>query len=461
MQPYFGYSDAGDETNLKKYFVKSSLFNGLKKGNKETGIFVVPGIKGAGKTALCNMIQADYEGSSLVLKIDKTFGFDVRTLKSESGAVEGLMCSLLLKELLAEVLDSKDVFSSQAIKKIDSTVAKFKRFLSKIPSAIKVKAGPLELDPSKIQEEDVSRFSRFDIAEYVESLTPVLRERKAYILIDDVDDVFAGADRDAEFVEGLLRAAKEINKAFKDLMHCLVFLKTGVFKLFFENAGEYDKLRDYISPQISWGQSELTNLLAVRIRQIHQKPEIDDKAAWELEFEPAASIESIQKHIISRCVSGPRDLIVYCNMAKDRADGSKIKMSDIEQVEDLYSKEKLATLNRDFGSTYPRINDFLQQLFSGETQTYSNEGLINLLTTKVIAEERLRAMFKGEDYVLYATKERLIELLYGIGFLGFKRTAKAPLEFVITNPDPGSQVLYRAHEYQIHPAYRQYLNLKA
>ena len=358
-------------------------------------------------------------------------------------------------------VNSKDVFSSQAIKKVDSTVAKFKRFLSKIPSAIKVKAGPLELDPSKIQEDDVSRFSRFDIAEYVESLTPVLRERRAYILIDDVDDVFAGADKDAEFVEGLLRAAKEINKAFKDLMHCLVFLKTGVFKLFFENAGEYDKLRDYISPQISWGQSELTNLLAVRIRQIHKKAEIDDKTAWELEFEPAASIESIQKHIISRCVSGPRDLIVYCNMAKDRVGVAKIKMSDIEQVEDLYSKEKLATLNRDFGSTYPRINDFLQQLFSGETQTYSNEALINLLTTKVIADERLRAMFTGQDYVLYATKERLIELLYGIGFLGFKRTAKAPLEFVITNPDPGSQVLYRAHEYQIHPAYRQYLNLKA
>ncbi len=101
------------------------------------------------------MIQADYEDSSLVLKIDKTFGFDVRTLNSESGAVEGLMCSLLLKEFLAKVLDSKELFSSSAIKKVDSTVAKFKRFLSKIPSAIKLKAGPLELDPSKIQEEDV------------------------------------------------------------------------------------------------------------------------------------------------------------------------------------------------------------------------------------------------------------------------------------------------------------------
>ncbi len=211
-------------------------------------------------------------------------------------------------------------------------------------------------------------------------------------------------------------------------MHCLVFLKTGVFKLFFENAGEYDKLRDYISPQISWGQSELTNLLAVRIRQIHNKPEIDDKAAWELDAsQRAASVDIIQRHIISRCVSGPRDLIVYCNMAKDRVGGAKIKMSDIEQVEDQYSKEKLATLNRDFGRTYPRINDFLQQLFSGETQTYSNEALINLLTNKVIAEERLRDMFKAEDYVRYATKERLIELLYGIGFLGFKRTAKAPL----------------------------------
>lgn len=459
MAPYFGFSDAADETNLKQYFVRSSVYEEVKKGKKKTGIFVVHGVKGAGKTAICNMLQMENEDKQLVLKIDKTFGFDVRDINANSAAFEGLMLTLLLAELVQTIEDHEDDFSSQAMKKAASSTTKFKAFISRIPSAIKVKAGPLELDPSKLLEH-VAKFTRFDIGEYLDSLTPVLQEHQAYILLDDIDDVFAGADRNPDFVEGLLRAAKEINKVFGNMIHCVVFLKFGVFKLFFENAKEYDKLRDYISSSISWGKSELTRLLAVRIRQKHNKPAIEDGAAWALEFDAKSGLEKIQDYIVSRCISGPRDLIVYCNMAKERAGANKITMEDVEAVDDVYSKEKLATLNRDFGRTYPQISDFVQQLFSGEKQVYSNEALVKFLTERVISRAtELKSVFKEAEYLQFATKERLIELLYSIGFIGFRRTKTSTLEFVITNPNPGSQVLYKAAEYRIHHAYKKYLNL--
>jgi|GEM_PF-2813880 hypothetical protein len=461
MPPYFGYSDAADEVNLKDYFVRSPLFHQMKKGDLTEGIFVVHGIKGAGKTALCNMIQMENEQEALVLKIDKAFGFDIRKLDANSAAVEGLMLTLLMKELIKEIKAKKSLFSSQALKKIESSEEKVKKFLSRIPGAIKGKVGPLEVDLSKLLDEDVvASFSRFQITDYVDTLTPALKERQAYILIDDVDDVFAGADRNADFLEGLLRAAKEINKAFGHLIHCLIFLKSGVFKLLFENANEYDKLRDYIAASISWDKNGLTSLLAVRIRQIHKQKDIDTASAWELDFDgKGSSIKDIQDHIVSRCVSGPRDLIVYCNMAKEKAGNSRIGMQHIQDVEGVYSKEKLATINRDFGRTYPRIQEFLQQLFSGEKQIYTNEQIFGLLRDKVIISEPFKKIFSKEEYVVYATKEKLIELLYSIGFIGFKKTKSSPLEFVITNPDPDSQMLYKASEYRIHHAYKQYLNL--
>ncbi|HEY3293590.1 MAG TPA: hypothetical protein VGJ85_08215 [Candidatus Nanopelagicaceae bacterium] len=232
-----------------------------------------------------------------------------------------------------------------------------------------------------------------------------------------------------------------------------------MFKLFFENAKEYDKLRDFISPPISWGRDELIRLLAARIREIHGKDSLSDNEAWALEFDTSKGLDKLQNYIISRCVSGPRDLIVYCNMAKDVASESKITQEIVENVEGTYSKEKLATLNRDFGRTYPHINDFLQQLFSGQKQTYKNEELVTLLTNEVITGNRIREMFSKEEYVFYATKERLIELLYSVGFLGIKRTKTSEVEFVITSPDTGSLGLYKAHEYRIHNAYRHYLNL--
>lgn len=458
---YFGHSDANDEKSLSQFFYRSSLFDALKKGDREEGKFVIHGIKGSGKSAMCKMLQEE-NASRIVCKVDKAFSVDVRKTGDYSSPVEGVMISLLLNELIRQVYERKDEFSgTKVIKSVDTLTDRVKSIFGRVLSATKVGYGPVSFDLQKIFSSNATGFSRFKIAEYVDALAPALKQKQAYILLDDIDDVFIGADKNAAFVEGLLRAAKEINKAFGPLVHCLVFLKSGLFKQFFGTAGEYDKLGDFVA-SISWGKEQLAELLAARIAQKHKPKQKEAWKLWQIEFVGSGQgeIETIQEFIVNRCVSGPRDLIVFCNMAKERVGAERIGMTALEEVADRYSKEKLAGIGRDFGKTYARIGDFLQQVFAGERQVYNNHQLQDLLTKKVVANVDVQKLFDDSDYVRFATKENLLELLYATGFIGFKRVGSSEVEFVITNPEPGSKVLNTAQQYQIHHAYAECLNLR-
>lgn len=54
---YFALVDAADDSKLKNYFYRAPLFDRVKKGKQDFWTFVIHGIKGAGKTALCNMVR--------------------------------------------------------------------------------------------------------------------------------------------------------------------------------------------------------------------------------------------------------------------------------------------------------------------------------------------------------------------------------------------------------------------
>jgi hypothetical protein len=70
-----------------------------------------------------------------------------------------------------------------------------------------------------------------------------------------------------------------------------------------------------------------------------------------------------------------------------------------------YSKEKIAGINRDFGRTYPQIGDFLQRLFSGERQNFTNEQLMNLISEKIIVEKAKRRK-SLVNLTMYALQQR-------------------------------------------------------
>ena len=97
----------------------------------------------------------------------------------------------------------------------------------------------------------------------------------------------------------------------------------------------------------------------------------------------------------------------------------------------------------------------MQQIFTGQRQSYSNAQLFELLNDRIITNVQLKAAFGELDYVKFATKENLVDLLYGIGFVGFRRARASGVEFVITNAEPGPRILYTAFEYIIHDAYAQ------
>src|SRR4029077_1520043 len=100
--------------------------------------------------------------------------------------------------------------------------------------------------------------------ELLEGVLSALTGKRAYIMIDDADDVFPGLEENPAFVEGLARAVNDINRLAGSRIHVLLFLKYGVWRRWFEHQQEYDKVAHLIQ-EISWTDKALRELIARRI----------------------------------------------------------------------------------------------------------------------------------------------------------------------------------------------------
>jgi len=467
---YFGFSDATNETdqNIIDYFYASKLYrNNLKRGDRESGICVVVGPKASGKTHVRRMI--DLENShQLVWSIDRSQGFRAEDAGSYPAPIENLLINVLLSGLVDLIKQRKADFSNAAFKEISNLRASLVEIFARFLSGTKVKAGvevaQIEWNFEKILSKGVSKipeFSKVGTEEYRKRMMPCLEEKQAYILIDDVDDVFTGAEANHAFVEGLINAAVTLNRHFGKYLHCLLFIKSGLYRMYVEKAGAPSRAREFID-YILWDEDELIELLAIRIRK---KLGMDrDERAWRswtgaFEAKKKKEVEAIQEYLIDRCNTGPRDLIMFSNMAKEKSGEAKISLKDIQSVEDRYSYEKLYLVNSEFGKVYPEIANLLGKVFAGRDATHSKGQLIELIKKEVLQSGDIKESFGRHEYIRLAYPDTFLEALYDIGFIGFRRNRTSRFLYAMTHLRAGSE-LYDAYEHRIHPAFWSYLRLK-
>ena len=176
---YFGYSDANDEANLREFFFTSEHFGRIKADNKKVGNFIVHGIKGSGKTAICNYIR-DTHSNDLVFKIDARFSFDASEAGSYVGPIKGTLLSVLLAEVLDRTLAEDSRYSKSSLQAARSASNRLKDFLTALMKGVKFSKGPISVDIADILQSGLARFSKFKVEEYVDGLLPSLNERRAF-----------------------------------------------------------------------------------------------------------------------------------------------------------------------------------------------------------------------------------------------------------------------------------------
>lgn len=461
---YFGHPDASQDSPADVASVHTSRdferAGRLKSHKQEDGKCIVVGIKGSGKTALRKMLENDKD--ALIWSLDAQHSYlsvDPDVIRGKSGHVMNVIAFHLLREFAEQVESRRKTGKlGTVIKAIRSAGSAGVEMLRKIPDAVKVEAPGVEVDLAALLKPASVKIVQSAWRSTCAAVTKALDGQRAYILIDDAEEVFAGMESNAEYVEGVAKTVVEINAVSKQNLHVLLFLKQGIWRYWFENQGDYDKLKKKIQ-FISWrGWEELAEMVARRIARIHNatfRPS-DIEALWRRDFEWSGEFSDFVESIAYFCVNGPRDMIDLLNSAKERARERRITKRDVDEAAKGFSEEKLFGLGADFRDVYKDVEKMVELVLRDAPAGQSGKDFADLIEEKLIRNKDDPTFVELNKHRWYqlTTKERLLQILYQVGVIGILSNGHA----VYAIESPNEQGL-REGFLIVHPAFRPYLGI--
>jgi len=458
---FFGHPDATfDKGKMKPFFLPNrTLLDSLKYGARGAGKFIVVGQKGSGKTALARYL-AETTKSKLVWNLnvrEPFFSRSVGQLGAYESEIELVLVNLILSSLANLVMARKSDFSEAATKNLERNLhVSLAEHFQKVLKASKVKTRFFELDLDLVLKAEKTAFVDYGADKYAESLGLCFSEKPGLILLDDIDDLFLGAEQEGygRFVEGLCRAARTINTVFEERIHFLIFLKYGVFRLFFDSPKDYDKLRPFIT-LLEWDRQGLEDALRKRVRTRFPKYTGDDPLEAVMPNHRPEEVKEVLDFFIRLCAGGPRDVIDLGNRAIELAGEPVLRPENLAKAEEGFSRERLNLLHSEYGFRYPRIQELVEMCFSGRPAEWTRANLLKFLEIDVLGNGRTSRAFDKVEYFLTATPERLLKHLFSVGFLGYTVGGAADPVFVLR--DPNGSALGKATRFVVHPAYRHTL----
>lgn len=438
----------------------------IKSYSREEGKEVVVGIKGSGKTELRKFIENN-DDDALVFNLDTDHSYlsiDASKYDERSGRLKNALALMLVSALTEEISNTSEKATSwvgkmkHELHAINYTVMEK---LNNIPNAVTLDFGIGSVDLAKLLHTEHSPIVKSAWDEAHNELMKLLKGRRVYIMIDDAEDVFPRLEANPDFLEGLVRAISDLNHASGSTIHALLFVKYGVWRQWFKNPREYDKVNHLILI-LRWNHESLCELIARRIHERTGNGDIDFEQSsiedlWAEEFSWKGDFNGFSKEITRYCVSGPRDMIALCNKMKEVAGTRKMTLQHLYDVVADFSEEKVTALHSDFGDVYPRIHDFVDNVFKGIDPRLAGSEVAKLIEEKAVTDNRLLAQLGKERWFSYAGKEKVTEIMYEIGLIGIVESEDRHI-YSLEDPVKSRRSILDS-ELVVHPAFRPYLGI--
>ncbi len=469
---YFGKDDAEADFTasglLRESFLKTDVYERIKSRVKT----LVIGRKGSGKSALCLMLnrQLCNEVNSCIVTPDAISADEIR--RFEMVGVNELQSKKLVWQYVFLIQICKFLLSvarrtwasesdwPSEVKKVRQFLIdnhevddlnfqeKFWKVINRISATLKLGAfgSSFELGMKDAPNAGLQLSTQLDFLEsWLTSQLGQLEQHRLYILVDKVDEIWDDDPSSSDMAVGLLMAAKDINVKFENVS-CIVFLRSDIYEQlqFFDK----DKLRGDEEP-ILWTKETLPELILARARTSTGNLIMTAHQLWSMYFPARVQQMPTVEFILFHTLMRPRDIIQLCNLCTDlarRENSLSVQEKHILQSLDLYSSWKLNDLIGEYRVNYPFLNDLLL-LFTNMSFVIPRKRFEEMYS-------RVQDVLKGRypDYISVLEMDAILNILYGVGFLGVKRLN----ETLYYYKAPGV-VEPSDHVFVIHPAFRNAL----
>jgi energy-coupling factor transporter ATP-binding protein EcfA2 len=474
---------------LKDYFYESESYRNFSNGNKS----VLLGNRGSGKSAIFKILSEHYkkERAFVIELAPENYSYEIlsETMAKEaegSWAKQGayaaawkyLIYVVAMKRLSTDrpnLLEGKgrpikkylrDNFYGAQSTPIDAFISYLKRLEG-------VKIGPYE---ASVKARELRRLYKL---EEINELLPVLNEvcakNSIVIFVDELDRGWDASEDAQAFVSGLFQAALSINQTtpnFKVLVSLRKELYDNIPALY-EDA---QKVWDLIEV-IEWDEPSLFDMITRRIR--HSLKEMGGRKSgeWSEDKVPSDEVwsavfaETLEyrktksfNYMIDRSLYRPRELIQFCNIAKEKAKQAgalPIDYQIISEAEFSYSENRTKDIAAEYKFQYPGLLSVFEA-FRGRVYTFEREDLEFLalqITLGDIPTSAEASWVKDQD------AEFMIDALWQVGFLraqavgGVKARRRSGSTYL--GPHQISNLhLRNLSRFHVHPMFRDYLGMK-
>ncbi|WP_063753060.1 P-loop ATPase, Sll1717 family, partial [Streptomyces resistomycificus] len=263
------------------------------------------------------------------------------------------------------------------------------------------------------------------------------------LMVDQLEQVWSAEPDSNSMVIGLLLAAKHAASLYGRSVRLLLFLRADIYDSL--SFGEGDKFHgDEL--RIAWTEQALRDLALARARA-SAGAELTEEQLWRELFPATVDGEETPGHLFRRCLPRPRDAIQFLNLCQETAwlqhGRDRITEADVEQAGRQFSAWKL----KDLTSEYLVAHPFLKHLFP----LFQNTGYV---VTRAALAGRFEAAAESihRNFPAYAdalTLPGIIDVLYGVGFLGVRRGND-----VVFAGDDDLPVQPHETEFHVHPCFR-------
>jgi len=457
---YFGKDDAETDFTssglLQGSFLKTAIYEQIRSRYKS----LVIGRKGSGKSALCLMLKQELslEDQTYICVVTpdaisadeiRRFQMDgVKPQQSKKLIWKYIFLVQICKFLLEAARNknnaesdwstnsdnwSSEIDVSSELKKIRNFLIEnneiddlnfqenFWRIINRIKTKFSFNAfgQSAEIEANNAPNEGLIFDAKLEFLEnYLKKVLNAFKEYKFYVLVDKVDEIWDNDISSDEMVIGLLMASKQINQMCNNVS-CIIFLRTDIYDQlqFFDK----DKLRGDELP-VTWTSEMLPEIILERAKASTKNQSMKYESFWSDYFPKKIGNENTSNFILAHTLMRPRDIIQLCNLCVDiaRREGNQtVEENNILQAIDVYSSWKLNDLIGEYIINYPFLNDLLI-LFSNNSYVVPRQRLENVFDRvyNALVERYL-------NYKKYLTIDTVLNILYGIGFLGVERLGKA------------------------------------
>lgn len=292
-------------------------------------------------------------------------------------------------------------------------------------------------------------------------LTPVLAEySRVAILIDNLDKAWepsADLSHLSSVLFGLLTGSgrlvrdlvrPEVGRALHVSM--AIFMRADIFAEVSKLAREPDKMPVV---QLTWDDPDLLLRLVEEryAAQLDRAPEEDE--LWSRYFVDAVGGMPTKSYVLGRILPRPRDLIFYCNSAifsAINARREKVTEKDIEVADKEYSQFAVGSLRVENGITLRELDDVFLS-FMGESAIMAHSRVVDVLASALPQEKVNQALDHLRVASFLGTEVRADDFRYVEHSVDLARVDALSGKY--TTNGGGER------RYQVHPAYRPYLEI--